>query len=163
MKITQQSPDTLVIECREWGGFLLFSPLFLLIFSILFLLPGTDAPLWVWLLVGVFPAILGLITIMSPRRTQMVLNKTSGRLELRRKMFFRYQSQWFDLANIDLFYASQRLDIKSAATSATRYGYLNVRIDKGMDLGSYNLNTYKKHIQRVRMLARDVNDWREAA
>ncbi|MDC1229292.1 hypothetical protein N8Z63_06280 [Octadecabacter sp.] len=135
----------------------------LLIFSILFLLPGTDAPLWVWLLVGVFPAILGLITIMSPRRTQMVLNKTSGRLELRRKMFFRYQSQWFDLANIDLFYASQRLDIKSAATSATRYGYLNVRIDKGMDLGSYNLNTYKKHIHRVRMLARDVNDWREAA
>jgi len=54
----------LVIECREWGGFLLFAPLFLLIFSILVLLPGTDAPLWVWLLVGVFPAILGLITIM---------------------------------------------------------------------------------------------------
>jgi hypothetical protein len=160
MRITQQTADTLVIECREWGGFFLFAPLFLLMFSILFLLPGTGAPPWVWLIVGVFPAILGWITFLSPRRSQMVLNKTTDRLELRRKIFFKYQSRWFDLAHIDLFYDSQRFDIESASNSATWWGYLNVRIGKGMDPGNYSLNTYKKHIHRVRELADAVNDWR---
>ncbi|SLN55660.1 hypothetical protein [Pseudooctadecabacter jejudonensis] len=160
MRITQTTDRSFVLNSVEWGTVWLWLPLFLFTIWIMFQLSGGQdpAPFWVYLIFSMIPLTLGGLTVLSPRRSQLVLDRTKNTAELRRSSMIGYDKLRFDLPNVDCVYISQKLNTEAALPDAAT-GLITLRVDGGMDEGSYSLNTYPLARTKLDPIVDAANTW----
>ncbi|MBU2994288.1 hypothetical protein Q4555_07065 [Octadecabacter sp. 1_MG-2023] len=163
MKIKTNTADALVAGARTVGATLLFAPLGLgFVWLIIYAIPQRH-PIWVYLLLTFFAAILLLIAFLGLRREQIVFDRKTRRVEIRHKTIAGYQRHAFDLGHVArVDFALPRFTTARTPETAPDY-LLDLVITGGMDAGNYLIAVAPLPRERAIELRDTMNAWLKAA
>ena len=159
MKVTQNTADTLVIDSRGGYASILFIPLLCLFLWLHWLAFGASAPIWVHLLIGAFTIMIAAIVIYMPERCQVVLDRKTGKAELRRRKGPTYTSLWFELRHIAAFEINPEGAGFSRRPGPMERVYVYMHVKGGMDEGYYLLKKYASMRHPMNKLVKTAANW----
>lgn len=99
------------------------------------------------------------IAIEMPRRDQVVLDRATGRAELRNRQGWRYKTRWFDLANLEGFVANPPQEGFFARLGSLERVYVYIHVTGGMDAGFHLVSTATKSQTRTKRVVETANAW----
>lgn len=163
MRVRAQTPDILVIGTRTFWMALLFIPLLCLFVWLHLLAFQTNAPAWVQLLIGAFTGLISLIAFGAPERVQIVMDRRTGRAELRRRKGLRYSSHWFEIGHIDGLVANPPQKGFERRPGGLEKVFLYIHVTAGMDEGFHLVSNYPKSQARTNRVIKTTNTWLDGA
>lgn len=150
MRITQNTPDLLIIDHVPWGllaGLLAFMSIWVA-GAVGFILEGQPGGAVVFLALGT--TVPGLFVYFFVSRAQLVLDRAAGTAEIRKRNFRGTTRQPFALEQVKRAYVAGR---------GPHNGQMMIEVAGGMDAGHHALQPTGGTVKRLTPVVDAINAW----